>query len=81
MFLILRNRRYVDRAKFCAVLGIRLSVKRYLLTLGKRFEAFDLNCGEVHEHIVTAVVVGNEAIALFRIEPLYCTVIHDRVPP
>ena len=40
-------------------------------------EAFDLNCREMDKHIIAAVVVGNEAVALFSIEPLHCSGVHS----
>jgi hypothetical protein len=35
----------------------------------------------MNEHIIATVVIGNESITLFRVEPLNCTVIHEWVPP
>ena len=66
----------VDRSQLRAVLGVRLGLERDFLTLIQRFEALDLDCGKVNEHIISAVVVGNEAVSLFSIEPLHCSGVH-----
>ena len=60
----------------CAVLGIGLGVKSYLLTLGQGLEALYLNGGEVYENVVATLVIGNKAVALLSVEPLYRTFIH-----
>ena len=66
----------VDGSQLSAVLRIGLSLERDLLSLVERLEAFHLNGGKMYEHVVTAVVVGNKAVALLRIKPLYRTAIH-----
>ena len=71
----------VYSAKLCAVLGIGLGVKRYLLALTQRSEALYLDGREVNEHILAALFIGNEAVAFFRIEPFYRTFIHWVQPP
>ncbi len=68
---------YIDRAEFCTVFGIGFGVKRDLLTFGKGLEAVNLNCREMDKHIIAAVIVGNEAVALFSIEPLHCSGVHS----
>ena len=68
---------YVYRSQLCAVLGIRLGIERNLLTLIERLEPFGLNCRKVNEDIIAAVVVGNEAIALLSVKPLYRTSVHS----
>lgn len=71
----------VDSANLAAVAGVGLGVKRDLLTLGEGLEALGDDRGEVDENILAAIVVGNKAEALFRIEPFYGTLIHLSVPP
>jgi hypothetical protein len=72
----LSNGANVDCSELCAVLRIGLGIESYLLTLSESLEALNLDRGEMYEHIVSTVVVGNKAVALFRVEPLDRTVIH-----
>ena len=67
---------YVSSTQFAAVFGILFRIENDLVTFIEAFIAFGNNCREMNEHIVTAVIVGNEAEALFGIEPFYCTIIH-----
>ena len=71
---LLRND--VDRSQLRAVLGILLGLECDLLTLVQRLEALGLNCRKVNEHIISAIVVGNEAVSLFSVEPLHCSGVH-----
>ena len=45
------------------------------LTLFQSLEAFSLDSGEMYEYVLAALC-GNEAVALLRIKPLNCTLIH-----
>ena len=74
------DRLYVHGAHLAAVLRVGLDVERDLLALGEGAEAVADNAGEMYEHIVSAFVVGNEAIAFALVKPFYCTV-HVQVPP
>ena len=71
---LLRND--VDRSQLRAVLGILLGLECDLLTLVQRLEALGLNCRKVNELIISAIVVGNEAVSLFSVEPLHCSGVH-----
>ena len=66
----------IDSTKLLAVLRILLSIESNLLALFESLEAFAYDCREVYEYIIAAVVVGNKSVALFRVEPLNCTVVH-----
>ena len=70
------SRNHVNCSQLCAVLGIGLGIKSNLLTLVERSESLGLNCGEMYENVIAAVIVGDEAVALLCIEPLYCTCVH-----
>ena len=72
---------YVDSAEFAGILGIGLGVIGDLLALGQSTEALGLDGGEVDEHVAAAVIVGDEAEALFVVEPFDSAVIHVGVPP
>src|SRR5699024_8092469 len=54
-----------------AVLRVGLGLKRDLLALVERLEAFALDGGEMHENVLAALVVGDEAVALFCVKPFY----------
>jgi len=41
------------------------------LAFGQALEAMTLDGGEMHEHIVTTVILGDEAKALFIVKPFY----------
>ncbi len=47
----------------------------YVLTFVKSLEAFALNSREVNKYIL-AILACDEAITLFSVEPLYCTLVH-----
>ena len=68
---------HVDSAQLVGVLGIGLHIISDLLALLEGLEAVAHDGGEVDEHVVAALVVGNEAEALGLVEPLDSTVIHD----
>lgn len=59
-----------------AVLRVSLGLKRDLLALVERLEAVALNRGEMHENILAALIVGDEAVAFFCVKPFYCTITH-----
>ena len=67
---------HVDSAELAGILGIGLGVVGDLLALGQGTEALGLDGGEVDEHVAAAVIVGDEAEALFVVEPFDSTVIH-----
>ena len=67
------ERTHVDGAKFCAVLRILLGLVLDLLALSEGLESVDKNGGEMDEHVVAALVVGYEAVALALVEPLNCS--------
>ena len=56
------------------------NVERYILTFGQGFESAVLNVAEMYEYIA-AVFASNETKTLGVIEPLYCTIFHDELPP
>ena len=68
---------HVDRTQLVGILGIGLHIIGDLLALLKGLEAVAHDGGEVHEHVVAALVVGDEAEALGLVEPLDSTVIHN----
>ena len=72
---------HVDSAELAGILGIGLGVVGDLLALSQGTEALGLDGGEVDEHVAAAVVVGDEAEALFVVEPFDSAVIHCGVPP
>ena len=59
------------------ILGIGLNLIGNLLALLEGLEAVAHDGGEVDEHVVAALVVGDEAEALGLVEPLDSTVIHN----
>jgi len=63
-----------------AVFRVDLCFKSDLLALVQGLEAFALNGREMHENIVAACIIGDEAVTLFCVEPLNCTVVHDWNP-
>ena len=67
----------VDGAELAGILGIGLGVIGHLLALGQGTEALGLDGGEVDEHVAAAVIVGDEAEALFVVEPFDSAVIHS----
>ena len=71
----------VHGAQLAAVLGIGFDVEGDLLALGKRLEAVRDDRGEMNENVIAAVVVGNEALTFFVVEPFDRTSIHLLVPP
>ena len=66
----------VDSAELAGILGIGLGVVGHLLALSQGAEAVGLDGGEVDEHVAAAVIVGDEAEALFVVEPFDSAVIH-----
>ena len=64
---------HVHSAQLAAVLGIGLHIVGDLLALVQRTVASTLDSGEVDEHIVAALIVGDEAVALLSVEPFYST--------
>jgi hypothetical protein len=68
----------VDSTQLAAVFGVLLGVKGNSCAFIKGFVAVTLDSGEMHKHILAAVVVADEAEALFGIEPLYSTALHNR---
>ena len=72
---------HVDSAQLAGILGIGLGVVGDLLALSQGAEALGLDGGEVDEHVAAAVIVGDEAEALFVVKPFDSTVIHVNEPP
>ena len=56
------------------------NVERDVLTFGQGFESAVLNVAEMDEYIA-AIFTRNETKTLGIIEPLYCTIFHDELPP
>ena len=56
-------------------LGAFDHVKLYLLTFLKAAESARLNCGEVHEYILS-ILAADESIALGVVKPLHCSCFH-----
>src|SRR5262249_1056400 len=48
------------------------------VTLGQALEALSLDGAEVHEHVLAAFL-GDESEALCVVEPLHCSLCHERV--
>ena len=71
----------VDGAQLAAVLRIGLGLIRDLLALRQGLVALGNDRRKMDEYVLPAVVVGNKTIALFRVEPLDSTFVHDRCPP
>ena len=46
------------------------------LTLFQSLEAISYDSGEMYEYILASLRVGDEAVALSSVEPLYCTLVH-----
>ena len=67
--LFLRYGYNVDSTKLTAVFGIGLGFESNLLPFFQRTESFRLNCGEMHEYVVSALVGGNETVSLTVVEP------------
>ena len=59
-----------------AVLRVGLGLKGDLLAFVQRLEAVALNCGEMYEYVLAALIVGDEAVALFCVKPFDCTVVN-----
>lgn len=70
----LRNRYYVYSAKFAAVFGIGLGFESYLLPFLQRAESLRLNRREMHENVLSALIVGNKTVAFSVVEPFYSSV-------
>jgi hypothetical protein len=66
----------VDGTHLFVVLGIGLYFVVDLLAFFQLLEAFTLNGGKMDEYIATAIIVGDEAVAFFGIEPLDSTAEH-----
>ena len=73
-FSLSGDRYHVDCTQLAAVLGIGLRFKRDLLPLFQRSETLRLDGREVHEHIVSPLIVGNKAIPFSVVEPLNSSV-------
>ena len=71
----------IDSAELAIVLGIRLCFEGDLLAFLQFLEAITQDRGEVDEDIAAAVIVGDEAVALFRVEPFDSTVQHSENLP
>jgi hypothetical protein len=50
------------------------------LTFVQSFETATLDCAEVNEQVVTAIVRGDKAEALAFVEPFYCACSHNLLP-
>jgi hypothetical protein len=72
---------HIDRVDLLAVLGVSLRIERNLLAFRQRLETVALDGREMHEHILTTVVIGDKSETLILIEPFHSTVIHQQVPP
>ena len=70
------DHRDVDSAQLAVVLGIGFDLVRDLLTLFQLLKALTLDGGEMDEHVAAAVIVGDEAITLFSVEPFNSSVQH-----
>ena len=70
----------VYSAQLGAVLGIGLGLEGDLLALFQSLKAVSHDSGEMHKHVVAALVVRNEAITLFCVKLFDCTV-HHSAPP
>ena len=64
----------VDSTELATVFGVGFGLERDLLPFLQRAEAFRLNCGEMHEDVVSPLIVGNETVALSVVEPFYSSV-------
>jgi hypothetical protein len=53
-----------------------LDIKVDRLAFGQRLESVSLDCGEVHEHVVTAISRCNKTEALGLVKPLYSACSH-----
>ena len=66
----------VNRAQLARVFGVLLGAVGNVLTLCEALEAFRNDRGEMHEHVVAALVVRDEAETLIVVEPFNSTLIH-----
>ena len=71
----------IDGAELALVFRIGFCFERDLLAFLQLLEAFALNGGEVDKDITTAIVIGDEAVALFGIKPFNSTVQHSENLP
>src|SRR5262249_32205486 len=62
-------------------LFVRLDVERDTLAFVERLHASTLDCGDVHEHVASAVVGLDEAVASLGIEELDGTTLRHREAP
>ena len=69
----------VGSTNLAAVLRVTLGIKSNLLTFFQRLEALSVDSGEVYENFLTVSAVGDETVALLSVEPLNCTVIHNKI--
>ena len=67
---------HIDGPQTAVAAGIGLGIEGDLLAFFQLTIAAGLDGGEVDEHVLAAVVVGDKAEALLRVEPLYSTLIH-----
>ena len=68
---------------FCAGLAahlVGLGLERHLLSFGKAGQASALDCTDVNEHIIAAVVRLDETKALLAVKPLHDTSRHISIP-
>ena len=72
---------HVDRAKLLRIFRVSFRLERHFLSFSKTFIAFHDNRREMHENIVAALVVRNEAITLLRVEPFNSSLAHLLSPP
>lgn len=66
----------INRAKLIGIFGIGFGFKRNLLSFLQAFVALCLNSGIMYEHILSALIVSDKAIPLFRVKPFYRTLTH-----
>lgn len=69
---------YVGCTQFAWVFRIAFYIKAYLLSFGKSFKTISCNAGEMDEHVISTLVIGNKSEPFAFIEPFYCTFIHQR---
>lgn len=79
--LLKSDDRDVGSAKLAGVLGVGFRLKGDLLAFFQLFKAIALDGGEVNEDIAASIVIGDEAVALFGIEPFNSTIQHSENLP
>lgn len=69
---VVLDERQIFRAGLAAhVVGLRLELN--LLSFGKAGQARALDCTDVNEHIVAAILRGDKSETLLAVKPLHCT--------